>query len=135
VLPRLSALPPPHAVELFGAGRKDETVAYPPLFIANGVTSTFPAGEMDPNDMRALRLQIDNGEGVGPRLMNSGPYFGSARPNWNPEITREQIYAEIDHWAEMGIKGIKTKVITADELTAVIERATFYRVTCTARLE
>ena len=77
-------------MDLFGAGRKDETVAYPPLFIANGVTSTFPAGEMNPDAMRALRIRIDNGEVVGPRLMNSGPYFGTARPNWNREITRDR---------------------------------------------
>src|SRR3954466_10291709 len=89
VVPGFFDLHAHYAMDLFNAGRKDETVAYPPLFIANGVTSTFPAGEMDPNDMRALRIKIDNGEVVGPRLMNSGPYFGTARPNWNREISRD----------------------------------------------
>jgi len=135
VVPGFFDLHAHYAMDLFNAGRKDETVAYPPLFIANGVTSTFPAGEMDPNDMRALRIKIDNGEVVGPRLMNSGPYFGTARPNWDRNITREQIYAEIDHWAEMGIKGIKTKGITPDELKAVIERAHFHGLTVTGHLD
>jgi len=75
VVPGFFDLHAHYAMDLFNAGRKDETVAYPPLFIANGVTSTFPAGEMNPDDMRALRIKIDNGELVGPRLMNSGPYF------------------------------------------------------------
>ena len=135
VVPGFFDLHAHYAMDLFGAGRKDETVAYPPLFIANGVTSTFPAGEMNPDSMRALRIKIDNGEIVGPRLMNSGPYFGTARPDWNREITRDQIYAEIDHWAEMGIKGIKTKGITPDELEAVIERAHFHGLTVTGHLD
>jgi imidazolonepropionase-like amidohydrolase len=135
VVPGFFDLHAHYAMDLFGAGRKDETVAYPPLFIANGVTSTFPAGEMNPDDMRTLRIRINNGEVVGPRIMNSGPYFGSARPNWNPEITRDQIYAEIDQWAELGIKGIKTKGITPDELKAVIERAHFHGLTVTGHLD
>src|SRR5215470_8766880 len=79
VIPGLFDLHAHYAVELFGAGRKDETVAYPSLFLANGVTSTFPAGEMDPNAMHDLRVRIENGQQPGPRLLNSGPYFGSAR--------------------------------------------------------
>jgi imidazolonepropionase-like amidohydrolase len=135
VVPGFFDLHAHYAMDLFNAGRKDETVAYPPLFIANGVTSTFPAGEMDPDAMRALRIRIENGEVVGPRLMNSGPYFGTARPNWDREITREQIYREIDHWAELGIKGIKTKGITPEELQAVIERAHFHGLTVTGHLD
>ena len=58
VVPGFFDLHAHYAMDLFNAGRKDETVAYPPLFIANGVTSTFPAGEMNPDDMRALRIKI-----------------------------------------------------------------------------
>lgn len=135
VVPGFFDLHAHYAMDLFNAGRKDETVAYPPLFIANGVTSTFPAGEMNPDDMRSLRIKIDNGEIVGPRIMNSGPYFGTARPDWNRNITREQIYAEIDHWAELGIKGVKAKGITPDQLKAVIERAHLHGLTVTGHLD
>lgn len=31
----------------------------------------------------------------------------------------QQIYAEVDHWAERGAKGFKAKGITADELRAL----------------
>ena len=62
VVPGLFDLHAHYAIELFNAGRKDETAAYPSLFLANGVTSTFPAGEMDPNVMHDLRVRIENGE-------------------------------------------------------------------------
>src|SRR6185437_12656832 len=120
VIPGLFDLHAHYAMELFNAGRKDETVAYPSLFLANGVTTTWPAGEMDPNAMRDLRIRIDNGLQPGPRLLNSGPYFGTARPGWNRNITTQQIYDEVDHWAELGVKGFKAKGITPDELQALI---------------
>jgi len=135
VIPGLFDLHAHYAMELFGAGRKDETAAYPALFLANGVTATFPAGEMDPDAMRALRIRIENGEQPGPRLLNSGPYFGTARPGWNRSITREQIYAEVDHWAELGVKGFKAKGITPDELRALIERAHLHGLTVTGHLD
>lgn len=134
-IPGLFDLHAHYAVELFGAGRKDETAAYPSLFLANGVTSTFPAGEMDPNVMHDLRVRIENGVEPGPRLLNSGPYFGTARPNWDRDITAQQIYAEVDHWAELGAKGFKAKGITPDELRALIERAHFHGLTVTGHLD
>jgi len=135
VIPGLFDLHAHYAIELFGAGRKDETVAYPSMFLANGVTSTFPAGEMDPNAMRDLRIRIENGVEPGPRLLNSGPYFGTARPGWDRNITAQQIHAEVDHWAELGVKGFKAKGITPDELRALIERAHFHGLTVTGHLD
>ena len=135
VIPGLFDLHAHYAVELFDAGRKDETVAYPSLFLANGVTSTFPAGEMDPDAMRELRLRIENGVEPGPRLLNSGPYFGTARPGWNRGMTTKQIHAEVDHWAALGAKGFKAKGITPDELRALIERAHFHGLTVTGHLD
>src|SRR5579859_7933610 len=107
VIPGLFDLHAHYAIELFGAGRKDETAAYPALFLANGVTATFPAGEMDPDAMRDLRIRIENGVVPGPRLLNSGPYFGTARPGWNRNITTQQISDEVDRWAESGVRGFK----------------------------
>jgi imidazolonepropionase-like amidohydrolase len=136
IIPGLFDLHAHYAIELFNAGRKDETVAYPALFLANGVTSTFPAGEMDPDAMRALRIRIENGEQPGPRLMNSGPYFGTARPGWSRSVeTPQQIAAEVDHWAELGVKGFKAKGITPDELRALVERAHFHGLTVTGHLD
>jgi imidazolonepropionase-like amidohydrolase len=135
VIPGLFDLHAHYAMELFNAGRKDETVAYPSLFLANGVTTTWPAGEMDPNAMRDLRIRIDNGLQPGPRLLNSGPYFGTARPGWNRNITTQQIYDEVDHWAELGVKGFKAKGITPEQLKALIERAHLHGLTVTGHLD
>jgi imidazolonepropionase-like amidohydrolase len=135
VVPGFFDLHAHYAMDLFSAGRKDETVAYPLLFIANGVTSTFPAGEMDPDVMRQLRIRIENGVEPGPRLLSSGPYFGTARPGWDRDITTQQIHAEVDHWAELGVRGFKAKGITPDQLRALIERAHLHGLTVTGHLD
>jgi imidazolonepropionase-like amidohydrolase len=83
VLPGFFDLHAHYAVDLFDAGRVDEYTVNPVVFLANGVTSTFPAGEVDPEGMMAARARIGAGEQVGPRIYNSGPYFGTARPGWN----------------------------------------------------
>ena len=83
IFPGLVDLHAHYAIDLFGAGRVEETEAYPELFLANGVTTTFPAGELDPERMRELRLAIERGDRTGPRILNSGPYFGSWRPGWD----------------------------------------------------
>lgn len=80
ILPDLFDLHAHYAVDLFGEGRVDEYTVNPRLFLANGVTSTFPAGEVDPEGMMEAHKRIDNGQQIGPRIFNSGPYFGSARP-------------------------------------------------------
>jgi imidazolonepropionase-like amidohydrolase len=135
VLPGFIDLHAHHAVDLFGQGRIDETVAYPAIFLANGVTTTFPAGEMQPEAMRALRLRVERGEQAGPRLFNSGPYFGTARPGWRQDMTAEQIHAEVDHWVEQGARGFKAKGIRPEHLQALIERAHRHGLTVTGHLE
>jgi imidazolonepropionase-like amidohydrolase len=135
IIPGMFDLHAHYAVDLFGGSRVDETKVYPALFLANGVTSTFPAGEMNPDTMRALRVRIENGVEPGPRLFNSGPYFGTARPGWQRNITPQQIYAEVDHWVERGARGFKAKGITSAQLAPLIERAHFHGVTVTGHLD
>lgn len=135
VIPGLFDLHAHYAMELFGAGRKDETRAYPSLFLANGVTSTWPAGEMDPDSMRALRMRIDRGLEPGPRLLNSGPYFGTARPGWQRDMSADSIRAEVDHWAALGVRGFKAKGIQGYQLRALIDEAHIYGLTVTGHLD
>lgn len=135
ILPGMFDLHAHYAVDLFGKGRVDETTAYPLLFLANGVTSTFPAGEVDPDPMRELRLAIERGDRVGPRIFSSGPYFGTARAGWGAETTAEEIYREVDYWAERGVSGFKAKRITPEHLRALIERAHQHGLTVTGHLE
>lgn len=135
LVPGLFDLHAHYAVDLRGEGRVDETRANPVLFLANGVTSTFPAGEVQPEKMRRLRRRIVAGERVGPRLFSSGPYFGSAREGWDGErMTADSIREEVDHWVERGVRGFKAKGISPEHLGTLIERAHHHGRTVTGHL-
>ncbi len=135
IIPGLFDLHAHYALDLFNAGRIDDTTGYPALFLANGVTSTFPAGEMQPDNMRTLRIEIDNGDRPGPRIFNSGPYYGTARPGWNRNWTADSIAADLDKWAALGVKAIKMKGIGPVQLRAVIEAAHKHGLTVTGHLD
>jgi imidazolonepropionase-like amidohydrolase len=115
--------------------RSDEYTYNPLLFLANGVTSTFPAGEYDPEGMMEARKRIDSGEQIGPRIYNSGPYFGTARRGWNQNATTADIYKDVDEWAAKGARAFKAKGIAPEHLKALIERAHMHGLTVTAHLE
>jgi imidazolonepropionase-like amidohydrolase len=136
LLPGLFDLHAHYAVDLFGEGRVDEHDVNPVVFLANGVTSTFPAGEVDPEEMRATRERIDAGRQIGLRIYNSGPYFGAARPGWNAaEMTPERIRAEVDDWAAKGVRGFKAKGIQPAQLAALIDQAHKHGLTVTGHLD
>lgn len=136
VLPGLFDLHAHYAVDLFGAGRVDEYTVNPILFLANGVTSTFPGGEVDPEGMLAARHRIDAGTQVGARIHSSGPYVGTARPGWAASaMTPERIRGDVDEWAARGARGFKAKGIRADQLAALIDQAHRHGLTVTAHLD
>jgi hypothetical protein len=134
VLPGLFDLHAHYNVQLLGLPRLEELVATPVLWLANGVTSTFPAGEYDPEAMWELRQRIDRGEHPGPRLYNSGPYYGNARPGWS-KMTRETLFAEVDLWAARGVRGFKAKGPDPETLRWLIERAHHHGLTVTGHLD
>lgn len=134
VLPGIVDLHAHYNVKLF-ARRRDETRVEPVVYLANGVTTTFPAGEYDPKDMIDLRLRIDAGEQIGPRLLNSGPYYGSARQGWSHDISDQDLVKDIDYWVDQGVKGFKAKGIRARQLRVLIERAHHHGLTVTAHLD
>jgi imidazolonepropionase-like amidohydrolase len=115
--------------------RSDEYTYNPLIFLANGVTSTFPAGEYDPEGMMEARKRIDAGEQIGPRIYNSGPYFGTARRGWNQNATQADIYRDVDEWAAKGARAFKAKGIAPQHLRWLIERAHLHGLTVTAHLE
>jgi imidazolonepropionase-like amidohydrolase len=118
-----------------GGIRQDEYTYNPLIFLANGVTSTFPAGEYDPEGMMAARKRIDSNQQIGPRIYNSGPYFGTARRGWNQQATTEDIYKEVDYWAAQGVRSFKAKGIAPQHLAPLIERAHLHGLPVTAHLE
>ena len=115
--------------------RREEFVGMPALYLANGATTTFPAGSYAPDEMIAMRQRIDRGEQAGPRVLNSGPYFGPARPGWDADMDPDRLRAEIDAWAQRGVAGIKVKRISAPQLAIVVERAHRHGLTVTGHLD
>ncbi|HET9370001.1 MAG TPA: amidohydrolase family protein [Vicinamibacterales bacterium] len=136
VLPGLFDLHAHYAIDLFGEGRVDEYTVNPLVFLANGVTSTFPGGEVDPDGMMQARIRIERGEQIGPRILNSGPYFGTARPGWaHAKFPPERVREEVDTWAARGVRGFKAKGIQAPQLEALIDRAHRYGLPVTGHLD
>jgi len=112
----------------------DDTVAMPKIFLANGITSTFPAGEIEPEKMWDLQQAIDSGIRPGPRILHSGPYFGTAAPDWNPAFNEKDIRDRVDYWADRGALGFKAKGITAAHLAILIDQAHKHNLTVTGHL-
>ena len=134
VLPGLIDLHAHYAVDFFCAGRVEETEGYPRLYLANGATTTFTAGEMQPEKMRRVRRAIERGDRVGPRMLTSGPYFGKARPGWDPTRTPASIRREVDRWAARGTDHFKAKRMRAELLRALIDQAHRHGATVTGHL-
>ena len=118
----------------FDGVRRDEVEANPVIFLANGVTSTFPGGEIEPEKMLEARRKINRGEKIGARIHSSGPYFGTAFPAWDRGTTIEDINNTVDKWAELGVAGFKAKGISPVLLKALIERAHLYGLPVTGHL-
>lgn len=114
--------------------RREEFEVMPVIYLANGVTTTFSCGEFAPEQMLELRKDIENGRKVGPNLINSGPYFGRARPSWRGIRTEDEIKEEVDFWAGQGVGGFKAKAISPTELEALCKHAKRHGLTVTGHL-
>lgn len=135
IMPGLFDLHAHYAVDLFGEGRVDEYRVNPVLFLANGVTSTFPAGEVDPAEAARGRERIASGEVPGPRVFTSGPYFGTARYGWKPDaMTPDSVKQEVDYWALRGVRQFKAKGIRPAQLEALVAEAHRHDATVTGHL-
>ncbi len=133
-------------LDLVDKGRVEEVVYNGIVFLANGVTSTWSAGEFYPERVIAQRDRIDAGESIGPRLFASGPYFGGFRCEyniktaaddcigWPNDITEDEIRQEVDAWAEQGVISIKIKQATPGEMKILIEQAHMRGMTTAAHL-
>ncbi|SIN84361.1 amidohydrolase family protein [Algoriphagus halophilus] len=113
----------------------DDTVAMPKIFLANGITSTFPAGEIEPEKMWDLQKDIEANKRPGPRILHSGPYYGTAAPDWNPNFTERDIRDRVDYWAKRGAYGLKAKGITPEHLAILIDQAHKNKLTVTGHLD
>ena len=146
ILPGMIDLHAHYNLDLVDNGRVEEVVFNGIVFLANGVTSTWSAGEFFPERVIAQRDRIDAGESIGPRLFASGPYFGAFRCEynvkiaaddcigWPNDITEDEIRQEVDAWAEQGVTSIKIKQATPGELKIIIEQAHLHGMTTAGHL-
>ncbi len=135
LLPGLIDLHAHYNMDLTGDGRVEETRYNPLVFLANGVTTTFPAGEYYPEVMKALQDRLESGEQIGPRLLRSGQYFGATRLDWDPEITAEEIHAEVDALVAEGVMHFKAKNAGPEHIAALVERADHHGATVTGHVD
>lgn len=146
ILPGMIDLHAHYNFNLVDVGRTEEVIYNGIIFLANGVTSTWSAGEYYPERVIEQRDRIDSGESHGPRLFASGPYFGGFRceysiktaaddcAGWPNDITEEEIRAEVDKWAEQGVISIKIKQSTPGEAMILIDQAHKNGMTTTGHL-
>jgi imidazolonepropionase-like amidohydrolase len=135
VLPGLIDLHAHYNLDLVDEGRVEEVVYNGIVFLANGVTATWSAGEFYPERVITQRDLIEAGNAIGPRLFVSGPYFGAFRCEyqvkvaadecvaWPNDITEKEIRDEVDKWAQQGVVSIKIKQATPGEAKIIIEQA------------
>jgi len=135
ILPGLIDLHAHYNLDLVDKGRAEEVVYNGIVFLANGVTATWSAGEFYPERVIAQRDRIEAGDAIGPRLFVSGPYFGAFRCEyqvrvaadecaaWPNDISEQEIRDEVDKWAQQGVISIKIKQATPGEARIIIEQA------------
>lgn len=110
-----------------------ESLAFPLMYLAGGVTTMRTAGSIDPESDLALKHDIDTGQRPGPDLFLTAPYLegkpspGSA-PYYYPQMQQLADAAEaarsVDSWSSRGMTSFKAYTdITAGELSAAIDRA------------
>jgi imidazolonepropionase-like amidohydrolase len=146
ILPGMFDLHAHHNMNLVAGGRVDEFVYNPIIYLANGVTSTWPAGEFNPDGMMEARKRIDSGKQVGARIFNSGPYFGRARCQeandhtseckaWPNSITEQQIRDQVDYWAERGVRSLKIKLASPNEMRIIVDQAHKHGLTTSSHMQ
>jgi imidazolonepropionase-like amidohydrolase len=133
-------------MNLVGEGRVEEAATQAIVHLANGVTSTWSAGEFFPDTMFAAKRAIDSGKQPGTRIFPSGPYFGAFRCEykiqqasdecaaWPNNITEQQIRDDLDYWADRGVRSIKIKQSTPNEMRILINQAHKRGITTTSHL-
>ena len=146
ILPGLIDLHAHYNLDLVDKGRAEEVIYNGIVFLANGVTATWSAGEFYPERVIAQRDLIEAGHAIGPHLFVSGPYFGAFRCEynvsvaadecaaWPNNITEKEIRDEVDKWAQQGVISLKIKQATPGEAKIIIQQAHKNDITTTGHL-
>lgn len=114
-----------HLFSYNGQSQIFESIAYPRLYLAGGVTTIFTAGEMEPEAAIVLRENINNGQAIGPQILTTGPYFsGGNTASWMLKAgSVEEALALYNQWSSR-IDGVKFYTrIPEDQFKAVLDAA------------
>jgi imidazolonepropionase-like amidohydrolase len=146
ILPGFFDLHSHYNMDIVGEGRVEEVAHNAMIQLANGVTSVWPGGEFVPQIALDAKRQIDSGRQPGARIFPSGPYFGAFRceykiktaadecVEWPNSLTEAQIRADVDHWAGQGVRSLKIKQSTPEEMRIIIDQAHRRGLTTTSHL-
>lgn len=125
VLPGIVDVHAHYRIDAFGSEQLEEIDEFKYnalVYLANGVTSTFANGVYYPYLELAAKRLINSGKWTGPRIWASGPYFGTARSDWQ-DYSKNEIYEQVDYWASLGVNGFKTKGGNPETVKYLVERA------------
>jgi imidazolonepropionase-like amidohydrolase len=125
VLPGIVDIHAHYRIDAFGSEQLaeiDEFKYNALVYLSNGVTSTFANGVYYPYLELAAKRLINSGKWTGPRIWASGPYFGTARPDWQ-NYSKDEIYEQVDYWASLGVDGFKTKGGNPETIKHLVQRA------------
>ena len=127
VLPGLVML---HEHMFYFSGRRvwhSQSVSYPPLYLAAGVTTARTAGTDVPYTDLNLKLGIDEGRIPGPKMFVTGPFFNGYEGHFiGDNIVRNEADARrgVAYWASEGVTSFKVYTsISRAALKGVIEEA------------
>jgi len=112
---------------------EEESVPFPLMYLAAGVTTMRTTGSIDPEADLALKREIDSGQRPGPDMFLTAPYLEGkpspeSAPYSYPQMRQLTDAADarrsVDFWASKGMTSFKAYVnITPSELKAAIDEA------------
>ena len=124
--------PPKYSPNYMSYLSVQQSIAYPRLYLAAGVTSARTAGSTDPYSDLGIKRAIDSGDHVGPDFDLTTPFVTFSIPGFNylnrSDIKTEQGAREmVRYWASRGFTSVKVQGISSEEqrslLAATIEES------------
>ena len=104
-----------------------QSISYPRLYLAAGVTSARTTGSIQPYSELQIKKQISAGTMVGPDFELTAPYIeGEAGPAYlfmSPQETAKQARDTVSYWADQGFTSFKNINLNHKQLDAVLKEA------------
>jgi len=112
--------------------------SFPRLYLAGGVTSIRTTGSVEPYTDLELKLAIDEGKIVGPKVHITGPYLegqNSFTPQMHQLKDAEDARRIVEYWISEGVTSFKAYMhITSAELASAVKTAHAHSIKVTGHL-